>query len=185
MRVLLERIDPPFRYSSFSQRPEVWRVSCSGPTVLGISHASGCLNYSREHLGILRFPNPLYHHQQIFFLSKGPGESVCKYFKGDKVYSQQMMPWLNSKGPGKRQNHGLEGELLMSWNLRGMWWNLLMWTRQKIKVFNLPLAGVRWAARAPEKVKKKMFFVIEKLFDKLPDIMGLILPSLRSEKLKL
>lgn len=175
-------MSPPLPLQFFS--PETRNQSdnsYSGPTVLGISHASrDVLNYSESIFGLLRdFQTPPPTTTNNLFLSKETGESVCKCFKGDKVYSQQMMPWRNSKGPGKRQNHGLEGELLMSWNLRGMWWNLLMWTRQKIKVFNLPLAG--WdELPGPQRKgeKKKMFFVIEKLFDKLPDIMGLILPSL-------
>ena len=62
--------------------------------MLGISDASrGILNYSESIFGLLRdFQTPSPTTTNNLFLSKETGESVCKCFKGDKVYGQHMMP---------------------------------------------------------------------------------------------
>lgn len=104
----------------------------------GISSApQGIRNYPRIIFWPLLPPTP----PSTFFFSKETSQSVCICFKASRLHSQHRTPLRNSKGPGKRQNHRFEGEFLRRWNLRGMWWSLLMWTLQNIKAFKLPLAG--------------------------------------------
>lgn len=173
-------MSPPLATSSFPRRPEIRAITVTlAPRcwVLAMPHGmSWIIQRVSSLLRDFQTPPPPTTTNNLF-LSKETGESVCKCFKGGKVYSQQMMPWRNSKGPGKRQNHGFEGNFLMRWNLRGH--GEIFWCEpvKRLKCSISPWQG-EMSCQGPREKVKKMFFVIEKLFDKLPDITGLILPSL-------
>lgn len=84
---------PPRFFSPETRNQSV--NSYSSPGVLGISDASrGVLNYSERIFGLLKdfqTPRPPTTTTKLF-LSKETSESICKCFKGDKVYSQPVMP---------------------------------------------------------------------------------------------
>lgn len=144
-----------------------------GDTASAMTHSMPWIS-QKPPSGHQGFPTPPPPSPPTFFSLK-QGLSACKSFKGDTLHSQYMTPLQNSKGPGKRQKSQIWREI--SHEVKSQW-NLLMWTLQKSKAFTLSLAG--WD-ELPGTQREWKNVLCDRETDKLPDIMGPILPLLDQE----
>lgn len=131
--------------------------------------SSGCWGISKP----LLLPPPT-----IFFFLKRLVKASVHASKGTKSTANKWCHDGTQKVLGRGKTTDLKGNF--SWGEILEACGEIFWCElvKRLKCSISPWQGEMSCQEPREKVKKKMFFVIEKLFDKLPDIMGLILPSL-------